>query len=284
MYSTATFRNSLVLTTLLVVGLSVSALAQSDRKSSDKKKDATSQVRVKVIERTDAGGVREIERTYRADGMKDEERDALVNRLVDSLRAKRSGERGQLTIIVEDDGDGRVEIHQDNNGNRASIRQGRTPQGYVRRPDIRREGPYEFRYYRDGRLQNRWNFNPDSLADRMRRFEFSFPRDWSRRMDDAFRDWNLTTDNPKASTIRGLQAYPNNPDSNELNIRFTAPEKGDVSIRVTTPEGKEVARKEVKNFSGDYVGQVDIGKKAKGVYFVQVTQKEDGAVRRVVVE
>jgi hypothetical protein len=77
--------------------------------------------------------------------------------------------------------------------------------------------------------------------------------------------------------------YPNNPETNQLNVRFTAPAKGDVHIRVTTADGKEVAKKDVKDFSGSYAGQIDVDKKAKGVYFVNVTQNEDGAVKRIVI-
>ena len=69
-----------------------------------------------------------------------------------------------------------------------------------------------------------------------------------------------------------------------LNVRFTAPAKGDALIVVTNPKGKEVARRELKEFSGEFVGQVDLGRKAEGVFFVTVTQNEDGAVRRIVLK
>jgi hypothetical protein len=88
----------------------------------------------------------------------------------------------------------------------------------------------------------------------------------------------------KPSSVRGLDVYPNNPDKDQLNIRFTAPAKGDVSIVVTNTKGKEVARKDISDFSGEFIGQINLGRKAEGTYFVTVTQNEDGAVKRVVVD
>ena len=88
----------------------------------------------------------------------------------------------------------------------------------------------------------------------------------------------------KSSTIRGLDAFPNNPDRNQLNVRFTAPVKGDVRIVVANPAGKEVAKRTLKDFSGEFVGQIDLGRNPTGTYFITVTQNEDGAVKRIVVE
>ncbi|WP_266362803.1 T9SS type A sorting domain-containing protein [Tellurirhabdus rosea] len=252
----------LLMTALLFGGVLTAATAQTD-KAKEK-----GQVKVKVMERTDAGEMREFDRTYNVEGMKDDDRDAMVNRIVDSLRTKRGNNRGQITIIVEDDNGSTRIVQRDVNGNRVDLRQ--------RSGDSRAE-------LNGDRSTRRYRVYPDSLADRSRRFEFSFPENWSTRMNDAFRNWSVDLgDSPKASTIRSLQVYPNNPEQHELNVRFTAPAKGDVKIRVTTPDGREIARKDVKDFSGSFTGQIDLGKKAKGVYFVTVTQNEDGAMKRIV--
>lgn len=88
-----------------------------------------------------------------------------------------------------------------------------------------------------------------------------------------------------SSTIKGLNAYPNNPFNNTLNVRFAAPEKGEVSITVTDVNGKELGKEKIKDFSGDYVGQISLkGKLEKGTLFVTVTQGEDGAVKRVLIK
>jgi hypothetical protein len=87
-----------------------------------------------------------------------------------------------------------------------------------------------------------------------------------------------------SKTIHGLIAYPNKPFNGKLNVRFKAPEKGNVTISVTDVNGKEIASEQIKDFSGLYLGQIDVKKSGAGVYFVRVTQSNDGAVRRVQVD
>jgi hypothetical protein len=98
----------------------------------------------------------------------------------------------------------------------------------------------------------------------------------------TFFDGNGTT---SSRTVKALHAYPNQPSNGRLNITFQTPEKGDVTIVVTDVEGKEVAREKVKDFFGKYLGQVELKRGGeKGTYFVTVSQGNDGAVRRVVIE
>ena len=87
-----------------------------------------------------------------------------------------------------------------------------------------------------------------------------------------------------SKTIKGLISYPNKPFNGKLNVRFKAPEKGNVTISVTDVNGKEISSEQIKDFSGLYVGQIDVKKSGAGVYFVRVTQSDDGAVRRVLVD
>jgi len=87
-----------------------------------------------------------------------------------------------------------------------------------------------------------------------------------------------------SKTINGLISYPNKPFNGKLNVRFKAPEKGNVTISVTDVNGKEIASEQIKDFSGLFLGQIDVKKSGAGVYFVRVTQSNDGAVRRVKVE
>lgn len=260
---------------VLTLGLSGLAVAQNPKStapgSADKK------VNVRIIERNGTD-VRETERTFRIDGMTDPERDRLVMKLVDSLKARQKGpgSKRQMTIIVEDtDGDRIVTRERTTPGN------GRAPaDAYARR----NRQPQTNRESRDNQTwQYEFRRGADSLADQMSRFRFQMPRDWDRQLARPFEDWarNFST---KPSTIRGLDAYPNNPDRNQLNVRFTAPAKGDVVMSVTNSKGKEVARRELTDFSGEFVGQIDLGKKPQGAYFITVTQNDDGAVKRIVVD
>lgn len=260
---------------LLTGGLSGIAIAQ--KSESPKPKSKGNEVNVRIIERN-GDQVKEIERTYRIDGMTDPERDKMVMKLVDSLKAARKGSNSkrQMTIIVEDNDGDRIVTRERTSPNRKGIpgdvyvQRGRTPRSGSD-PWSNQTWQYEFRR------------GSDSLADRLNRFKLQIPRDWDRQLARPFEDWARNV-NVKPSSIRGLDAYPNNPDHDQLNVRFTAPAKGDVTIIVTNPKGKEVARREIKDFSGEFVGQIDLGKKPQGTYFVTVTQNEDGAVKRIVVE
>jgi hypothetical protein len=88
----------------------------------------------------------------------------------------------------------------------------------------------------------------------------------------------------ESKTVKSLKAYPNKPSNNKLNVRFYSPEKGDITISVTDVKGKEVGSEKVKDFQGEYMGQINLKSDIKGTLFVTVTQGEDGAVRRIVVE
>ena len=94
----------------------------------------------------------------------------------------------------------------------------------------------------------------------------------------------MKLDEMGSATIKALRIQPNAPFNGKFNVHFNAPEKGTVTISVSDVTGKELSTDQIKDFQGDYLGQVDIKKSAKGVYFIRVTQGSDGAVRRVKVD
>jgi hypothetical protein len=85
-----------------------------------------------------------------------------------------------------------------------------------------------------------------------------------------------------AKTVKNLNAFPNKPNNNKLNIRFIAPEKGNITITVTDLNNKEIGKEKISDFTGEYIGQVDLKGTNKGTIFVTVVQGEDGATKRVV--
>lgn len=87
-----------------------------------------------------------------------------------------------------------------------------------------------------------------------------------------------------SKTIQGLKATPNKPFNGKISVKFNAPEKGNVTISILDVNGKELANEQIKDFQGDYLGQVDIKKAATGIYFIRVSQGTDGAVRRIKVD
>lgn len=84
-----------------------------------------------------------------------------------------------------------------------------------------------------------------------------------------------------SKTVRYATITPNRPFDGFLNVKFTTKEKGDVFITVMDTKGKELAKKELKDFEGEFVGQVKIKNSAQGVLFVNIVQNEDGVSQRV---
>ncbi|SFE03044.1 T9SS type A sorting domain-containing protein [Spirosoma endophyticum] len=260
----------------LLLIATLSGVATAQKSASPSPKSEKNDLNVRIIERN-GSEAREVERTYHIDGMSESERDKLVTKLVDSLKATRKGGgQRQMTIIVEDtNGDQRVTRE------RLKLDKRRVPaDAYALRGRIPKSNQD---FWNNQNWRYEFRKGTDSLADQLNRFKFQIPRDFDRQIARPFEDWARNL-NGKPSTIRGLDAYPNNPDHNQLNVRFTAPAKGDISIIVTNPKGKEVAKREIKDFSGEFVGQIDLGKNTQGTYFITVTQNEDGAVKRIVVE
>lgn len=262
---------------VLLLTLSLGRAAMAQKATSPAPKEKEHEVSVRIIERN-GNDVREIERTYRVEGMADPERDRMVMKLVDSLKAARKdkGTKRQMTIIVEDTDGDRIVTRE-----RVGPDKPRVPGDvYAQRGRLPRSNQEQ---WENGNWQYELRRGTDSLADQLTRLKLQIPRDWDRQLARPFEDWARNM-NVKPSSIRGLDAYSNNPDRDQLNVRFTAPAKGDVSIIVTNTKGKEVARRDIKDFSGEFVGQIDLGKKPQGTYFITVTQNEDGAVKRITVD
>ncbi|MDF7816503.1 T9SS type A sorting domain-containing protein [Runella sp. MFBS21] len=271
----------------LVVGLGVvsTANSQEDTKQQTNKDKVT--VRVRMTEEKD-GKTETIERSYTYNNLTGDERESKIKAIVDSLKGNDKNATNRRMSIIIEEGDGMPERRI---GSREERTQNRT------------------REYRSGPNNNRseqWNnnrddkfpFDEEAFADRMKRIEKKIEpqmrklernmENWSRDFEPKFKEfWEGDVNfrgSQKPASVRGLEAFPNNPEKNELNLRFYAPIKGDVLITVTDTKGKQIAKKEVKDFSGDFVGQIDLGKNPKGTYFVSVVQNEDGAVKRIVIE
>ena len=241
-----------IFTFALVVGLGVAAAthAQDTPKQDANAKKTT--IKVRISEEKD-GKTDVIERIYRYDDLSEAEQEAKIKAIVDSLQTKGSGVASRRLSI--------------------EVQQGDEPQLDNDSQDVWADRT---------KRRTEWDAKP-----KMAKIEREFQTFGQQFRYDFNRAWKGSVFDPatnKPSSVRGLEAYPNNPDKNELNLRFYAPNKGDVRISVTDTKGKQVASKEVKDFSGDFVGQIDLGKNPKGTYFITVTQNEDGAVKRILIE
>ena len=252
----------ITLSCLLFAGvtLSQSAFAQT---GADNKKTT---IRIKAIEDKD-GKVKNIEKRYEVSEMSDKDRQEFIDKAVDSLKIDKENQRS-LPITVDD-------------GDEPTVITRKRRKVTTDHPDDRDITAFS---WTDDFAEN---FDTEKFRSHMRNFEREFKpkakimmKDMESLGDRMGEFW--TKEIMKPSSVRELNVYTNNPDNGVLNLRFQAPQKGDVSISVTDTRGKEVAKKEIKDFSGEFVGQVEIKKNTKGTLFVTVVQNEDGATKRVV--
>ncbi|TDE13715.1 T9SS type A sorting domain-containing protein [Dyadobacter psychrotolerans] len=258
------FAQSILMPVILISGLALSE--PTFAQSSEKSKKTT--IRVRVSE-DDKGKTKDVEKEYKVNNMNDQERKQFVDKVLDSLGV--DSKSGKVVSVTMDDGEGDTRV----------ITRKRRNVVIDRRDD--RE-PLAFHW--DG--NNEFSFDTEKLQSQMRNFEREFRpkakvfmRDMENFGDQLGSVW--TREGMKAASVRELSVYSNNPDNGVLNLRFHAQQKGDLNITVTDTKGKEVGKKEIKDFSGDFVGQIDLKKNTKGTVFVTVVQNEDGAVKRVVI-
>jgi hypothetical protein len=276
---------NLLLTALLTL-LGIGSFAQ------ETKKEAT--IKIVVLEN---GKEKVIERKY-SDIQK---ADAEIKKLSDSLDLKISTSGGKNKIV-------RIEVNKDDRrggGPQLMIREGKELKNFkgdlgpggpgAGRMIIRRMNkggkPGDVLIFRDNDSINP-NRGPRRNFDMQGHPPFGKFMGGRKKMRGAMASGRMGGRNKKgfehqkngSKTIHGLISYPNKPFNGKLNVRFKAPEKGNVTISVTDVNGKEIASEQIKDFSGLYLGQIDLKKSGSGVYFVRVTQSNDGVVRRVQVD
>lgn len=253
------------------------AQAQSDKKTKTEDQDKKTSIKIRVME-DDNGKTRDIEKSYEVGALSDDERQKFIDKVLDSLNVDKKGKQ-TISITVDDGNDDIIAKKR-----KKVIVDHRDP----------RE-PMAFHWDDDFKYDLDWS--SDKLRENMKIAEKNFERNFHpkakmmiRDMEDLSRNlgksfeaaWDMR-DNAKPASIRSLNAYTNNPADDVLNLRFSVPEKGNVTVTVTDTKGKEVGKKEIHEFEGEYVGQIELKKNTKGTLFVTVVQNEDGAVKRVVI-
>lgn len=122
----------------------------------------------------------------------------------------------------------------------------------------------------------------DRIIGQADRFARELPRKIERNFPSIY-SWNGNLE--KNKTIQNLDVFPNRPSNDLINVRFFAPEKGDVTISVLTTTGDRVAQETIKDFEGDYTGQIKVKNfKEDQAYFILVSQGEDGSSQKLIVE
>ena len=235
------------------------------------------------IEQEINGETKVNEKIIDASAMSDGQKEDMIQKFQDSVMAQNKGKVQGMKIEVENEsdvrkGEKRVERnynYNNDNGDEEIVIRKKPHVKIYRRNGNGKDGMEIF----DGEEFSReLNGNMESLRDNLKEMGKDLKFEY-RTIPDGF----FFNDNggSSAKTVRDVEVFSNNPKTEILNVRFNAPQKGDVSIKVMDVKGNIVAKEEIKDFSGEYVGQINIGKQ-KGTIFVMITQGEDGTVKRVV--
>ena len=234
---------------------------------SQEKKD---KIRIRIEQEID-GKTKISEKIIDASGLSDSQKEDMIQQFQDSVMAQNKGKTHGMKIEIENNSDTEIKSSGGNNERNYNYNNDNGNEEIVITDKPRAKINKKF----DGEdFSHELNNNMESLRENMKqmgkdlKFEF-------RTIPAIFA--------PDEKTIRGVDVYPNNPRTEILNVRFNAPQKGDVSIKVMDVKGNVVAKEEIKDFSGEYVGQINIGKQ-RGTIFVMITQGEDGTVKRVVLQ
>ncbi|WP_025762743.1 hypothetical protein [Dyadobacter tibetensis] len=259
----------------LVSGLSLALMAMVYPSQAQEKTSSKTKINIRITEELD-GRSKEIVREYSLSDLNHEQREELIEQILDSIDQKRGAKRASIDSSEMAKNKNRMEERRKLHVNRRIF------------------GPEEedsFVYHwenmeRDlerisGDIENRMmhlkrDFSPKARA-LMKEME-SWGERFENRIGDIGKDEVST-----ASMVKGLSIHPNKPHNGVINLRFQTLHKGDVHIRITDTKGKEVGERVIKDFEGEFVGQVPIKKNTHGTIFVMVTMGEDGSVRRMVI-
>lgn len=241
-------------------------------------------VRIRIEQEVD-GKTTISEKIINSSGLSSSQKDEMIEKFKDSVLALNKGKAQGVKIEIDSDSDVNIE----RNGNRRIERNYNYNNDNGNEEIVIKRGPKVRVYKKDGKGETEWfngedfshefNGNMESLRDNMKqmgkdlKFEFRSIPDNIMMFDGG---------SSASKTIKNVEVFPNNPKTEILNVRFNAPQKGDVSIKVLDVKGNVIAKEEIKDFSGEYVGQINIGKQKSGTVFVMITQGEDGNVKRVV--
>jgi hypothetical protein len=242
------------------------------------KESSTVKIRIeKIVD----GKKQIIEKEIYAAGMSDEQRDILIEQIQDSLIGDVNAQK-KMKIVIEDDREvfegeqeeSDFEFHSD--GDRQWKHYDSDDDKEVRIIKKHRKGGNDW--------ADDFEWEMERLGENMKILGEEIPQQIQRHLPRVYA-W---TDNVLAevgsSPIRSLDVFPNQPDSDVINVKFYAPEEGDINITVLDTKGQTVAKKETKAFQGEYVGQINLKKGVKGTHFVIVSQGEDGLSRKVILD
>ena len=83
--------------------------------------------------------------------------------------------------------------------------------------------------------------------------------------------------------VQEFNVFPN-PSSDVFNIRFESQTKQNINIKVVDVIGEIIFEQEKKNFEGYYSESINMKNKAKGVYFLHITNDNIGIKKKLIIQ
>ncbi len=80
----------------------------------------------------------------------------------------------------------------------------------------------------------------------------------------------------------GISIYPN-PNNGMFSVSFDAADQDNYLVEVLNPLGQVVYSEKLLSFSGKYKNDIELGKKAKGIYMLRVSNSKKNSVKKVAV-
>ncbi len=83
--------------------------------------------------------------------------------------------------------------------------------------------------------------------------------------------------------LNDLSIFPN-PTKGELKVRFNLNQTGSIRLNVLDILGNVVYSGDVEGENGIYVKSLDLRDQPRGLYFVQIKQKNNSMTRKIIIE
>lgn len=232
-----------------------------------------SEIKVRIEQNID-GKVTIQEKVIDATGMNETERQAVIDSVQDSMAGGANvGSKRMKISIEENDSEDRFS-HRDGLDSDVRVYTFKDNAPKLRNNNQLSSGDSD------------WQRNFDNGVKRLDHNIEIWGNNLEQRLESIgkSKDWQSQTFLNKSTSVRSLDVFPNRPDSHIINLRFYVPTEGDVVIKIMDVNGKAVATETVKNFKGDYVGQIELKKNTTGTFFVIVSQNKDGITKRIVID
>lgn len=134
--------------------------------------------------------------------------------------------------------------------------------------------------YPENKSRNRNRINRNEIERKGKIILDEIPHRVQRADDFIYEIFNDQNDE-ELTSIRNIEVFANNPRSEFINIKFRCTKKDLISLSLIDLNGKKVAEETIKDFSGNYFGQMKVDKNLKGTFFLLLTQNQDGEVQKV---